>query len=269
MSLKAAFMNVEKSTHGSGDWQQLERLILVAGHAVYVGTESRTATEDKAWVLRDFQKGEPSRYIAHVRFGVELAAADPKALLVFSGGKTRLEAGPRSEGESYWRLAEQFGWWGKAGVVERAVAEEFARDSFENLLFGIARFWKCTGRCPREIDVVNWEFKRERFEFHRQTVRWPGDHHHYQYHGVNNPDDLVGSMRSEAKTLAAFKQDPFGTEEPLRSKRERRNPFSQEPPYPVTCPDLASLLNHKTTDGKTFMEALPWDFPSTQERRTR
>ena len=126
-------------------WENLDKLILVAGHAVYVGRNQRRAFGDKSWVLRDFQKGEPPCYVEHIRLGVELAASDAKSLLVFSGGQTRLEAGPKSEGQSYWLLAEQFGWWQKADVQNRATVEEFARDSFENLLFGIARFRECTG----------------------------------------------------------------------------------------------------------------------------
>ncbi|MGD0260375.1 MAG: hypothetical protein ABSD29_11195 [Verrucomicrobiota bacterium] len=261
-------MNVENSARGAGHWQQLERLILVAGHAVYIGTESRTASGDKAWVLRDFQKGEPPRYIAQIRFGVELAAADSKALLVFSGGQTRLDARSRSEGQSYWLVAEQFGWWQKAGVRERATAEEYARDSFENLLFGIARFREYIGQYPGFIEVVGWEFKRKRFDFHRQTIGWPGDDQHYQYHGVSNPNDLDSSMKSEAKMLAAFIQDPFGTEEPLRSKRERRNPFNQSPPYAATCPEIAGLLNHKTTEGVSPRGILPWHIHATENRRS-
>ena len=46
--------------------------------------------------------------MAHIRRGVEVAAKDPSAVLVFSGGQTRPDAGPRSEGVSYFRVAEHF-----------------------------------------------------------------------------------------------------------------------------------------------------------------
>lgn len=243
-------------------WKDLDKLILVAGHAVYVGKDHRTAASDRSWVLRSFQKGEPPCYIEHIRFGVELAASQPKSLLIFSGGQTRREAGPESEAKSYWLLADQFGWWQKEDARERATAEEFARDSFENVLFGLAHFRECTGRYPKSIEIVSWAFKRERFDLHRQTVKWPGDQHYYKYHGVNNPDDLDGSLKGEAKTLAAFRQDPFGTEEPLQSKRDRRNPFRQTPPYLTTCPEMVGLLDHRTADGKTFNGTLPWDYHS-------
>jgi hypothetical protein len=243
-------------------WEDLEKLILVAGHAVYVGEDHHASSSDRSWILQGFQMGEPPFYIEHIRFGVELAASQPKSLLVFSGGQTRLEAGPKSEAQSYWLLADQFAWWQQADVKNRATTEEFARDSFENFLFGIARFRECAGHYPGSVEIVSWAFKRERFDLHRQTVRWPGDDQHYKYRGVNNPADLDGTLKGEAKTLAAFKQDPFGTEEPVRSKRERRNPFKQKSIYSATCPEIAGLLKHKTSDGRIYKGILPWDFQS-------
>jgi hypothetical protein len=248
-------------------WKALDKLILVAGHAVYIGKDSAGADRDENWVLRTFQRGEPPRYIEHVRFAVQLAASLPNSLLIFSGGQTRLEAGPQSEGQSYWLLADQFSWWQRPTVRDRATTEEFARDSFENLLFGIARFRECTGHYPRSIEVVGWKFKRERFDLHRETIKWSEDAQHYKYQGVNNPDDLDGSLKGEAKTLAAFRQDPFGTEETLRRKREGRNPFNQRPPYPATCREIADLLSHTTRDGMTFEGTLPWNVQSVQDRR--
>lgn len=40
-----------------------------------------------------------------------------------SGGKTRKTAGPRSEGESYWLLAEAAGWFDSRDVRERTFTE--------------------------------------------------------------------------------------------------------------------------------------------------
>jgi len=46
--------------------------------------------------------GKAQSFLDHIRLGIEEAAADPEAMLLFSGGQTRREAGPRSEGLSYW-----------------------------------------------------------------------------------------------------------------------------------------------------------------------
>lgn len=83
--------------------------------------------------------GEAQSFVDHIEMGVKAAAEDPSALLLFSGGQTRREAGPRSEGLSYWVVAEAAGWFNISGVRNRTFTEEHARDSFENLLFGLCR----------------------------------------------------------------------------------------------------------------------------------
>lgn len=238
-------------------WNGLETLVLVPGHAVYLGGGSDSATTDGRWVLNNFQSREPRRYIEQIRAAVELVAAQPDALLVFSGGQTRIEAGPRSESQGYWLVAEYFRWWDHPSVPRRATTEEFARDSFENLLFGIARFRESTNRYPRSIDVVGWRFKKNRFDFHRQTIRWPSERR-FEYHGVNDPEDIDVYQTGEAKTLAAFHRDPFGSEGELSEKRRRRNPFLRQHPYRASCPDLAQLLSHQTADGARFTGEPPW-----------
>jgi hypothetical protein len=238
-------------------WRVLDKLVLVAGHAIYIGEGLDTPERDQDWILKGFQRGEPPQYIEHVRFGVDLAASKPNSLLVFSGGQTRSEAGPRSEGQSYWTLADRFLWWGHADVRSRATTEEFARDSFENFLFGIARFRESTVHYPKSIEIVGWKFKNERFDLHRRAVRWPsGDR--FTYHGVNNPHDLDTSQSGEARVLGAFSTDPFGTEADLLKKRSLRNPFFRQHPYITSCPEIAALLSHKSRDGMTFDGTLPW-----------
>jgi hypothetical protein len=44
----------------------------------------------------------------------------------------------------------------------RATTEEFALDSYENLLFAIARFKEVTGRWPERVTVVGYGMKRRR-----------------------------------------------------------------------------------------------------------
>jgi len=244
-------MNLQKQ-----HWEDLNTLILVAGHAVYIGDNFEDPSSDDNWFLQSFQLGEPPFYIEHIKYGVDRASSESRALLVFSGGQTRFEAGPRSEAQSYWMIADHFSWWHRPSVRLRATTEEFARDSFENLLFSICRFKECTGHYPEFIEVVSWAFKHERFELHRNAIKWPANC--YKFHGVNNPVDLDGAMKGEAKAVAAFKEDPYGTEGQLAKKRTERNPFNRWPPYSVSCQELVNLLNHKTADGKEFRGKLPW-----------
>lgn len=238
----------------TGDVKQLENLVLVAGHAVYVGQDFADPEHDRNWFLQSFQRGEPPFYIGHIRAGIDVAGRDPSSLLVFSGGQTRREAGPRSEAQSYWSLADYFRWWSTPEVRPRATTEEFARDSFENLLFAICRFKEWTGAYPQRIRVVSWAFKAKRFGLHREAIRFPESR--FEFHGVNQPDDLVGAEKGEAKALAAFEKDPYGTGDDLGKKRADRNPFNRVNPYQVSCSELEGILRYR---GPEFYDGkLPW-----------
>ncbi len=212
-----------------------QNLILVAGHSI-VRDFSRLHDDD-AWFLLEFQKGEPRKYLEHIETAVRLAAADPASLLIFSGGATRAEAGPRSEALSYWLIAEQAGWWGCAEVSARAHVEDFARDSFENLLFGLCRFRELTGSEPAHVTMVSWEFKRERFEgLHREAIGWPRDR--FTYVGANNPASLEQALASEASAREKYRADPYSNSEEFRRKKDARNPTRRQHGYAVSCPDL-------------------------------
>jgi hypothetical protein len=235
-------------------WKELKNLILVAGHAIYTAESFNDPTGDESWLLQPFQKGEPPFYVEHIHKGVELAATDPLSLLLFSGGQTRAGAGPRSEAQSYWMIARHFLWWESADVESRATTEEFARDSFENLLFGICRFFECAGRYPETIRVVGWAFKARRFDLHRAAINFPKSK--FLFSGVNNPVDLERAQRGEEQAIALFEKDPYGAGDQLGSKREERNPFNRSHPYEKSNPKLIELLRHRGT--RKFEGSLPW-----------
>src|SRR4051812_71530 len=242
------------------DWNHPENLIIIAGHAVFMGCPGFDPLDDRNWVLEPFQAGEPRFYLEHIQAGVIAAAADPGALLVFSGGQTRERAGPLSEAQSYWMLAEQFNWWGHS-LRNRPTTEEYARDSFENLLFSLCRFYECTGRFPQRVSVVSWAFKAERFELHRRALRFPAES--FVFNGVNDPVDHIAAGESERRlALVPYTQDPYGAAEAatgpplLGDKRRLRNPFRRMAPYALSCPALADLLAHRGPE--LFAGKLPW-----------
>lgn len=52
--------------------------------------------------------------------------------------------------------------------------QEHARDSFENVLFSLCRFYELTGHYPAAITAVSYTLKQRRFEeVHRAAVRFP------------------------------------------------------------------------------------------------
>ena len=227
--------------------------ILVAGHSIV--RDWTRLESDEGWFLLDFQRGEATRYIEHARRGVELAAADPAALLLFTGGQSRAAAGPRSEAHSYFGVAEHHGWWGFEDVSQRVATEEFARDSFENLLFSLARFKELTGGYPEHVTLVGWEFKRERFHLHREAIRWPQSRFHYD--GPNNPPDLEPAVAAEARARDRYRVDPYSASAEFQAKRAERNPFRRQHGYFTSCPELAPLFQHPGPEA--FRGPLPWE----------
>lgn len=206
-------------------------LIIVAGHGVCRKecTSPHIAPLDSSWV--GIFPGEGPFYIEHSKAGVALAAKIPNALLAFSGGQTREDAGRRSEAESYWEVADTAGWWGFPNVRERALKEEYARDSFENLLFGIALFKRETGQWPITVTVVSWRFKKKRYDLHRQALKWPKQK--FAYLGPNDPvgEQLQKALAGEKAKLESVSRDLFLMGRQWVAQREQRNPFHRQHPY--------------------------------------
>ena len=272
---------------------QLDHLIVVCGHAVLVRLEEleKAASEDDFWYLLPYQRHHDAAetFVAHIQRGVAAAAADPRALLVFSGGETRAEAGPRSEALSYWLVAEHNRWWredqntarsskrgsdggrdgsgkkkrgswksgggaelvGGLDVRGRTVVEDYARDSFENLLFSIARFREVTGRYPSRFTVVGYDFKAERFRrLHRRALRIP-DSAPFEYLGVHPRGSsrfpfAAAAAGEHAHAAVPFTADPYGCSDPvLAEKRAARNPFRRATPrdvYSASAPEMKEIL---------------------------
>jgi len=228
-------------------------LIVVACHSVVIsGNLEEAGTDENVWFLLDYQKGRglPHAIVAHIKAGIEEANKDPDSLLIFSGGETRSIAGPLTEGSSYFRVADAMELWPEGSTVRaRTITEEFATDSFENLLFSLCRFKEVTGSYPTKITIVSFTFKQHRFEnLHTPALQFPSAN--VRYIGVDpSPStgfDLQASTKGEDENAARpFESDPYGCHTPvLQEKRRSRNPFSRTPPYELSCPDMRALLNH-------------------------
>jgi hypothetical protein len=226
--------------------------VIVPGHAI--PRDLDRLDENEGWFLKPFQSGEGPCFLEHIRSGVELAAHDPESLLIFSGGATDARAGEETEGRGYRLVALRRFWFGHPEMQKRVGVEEFARDSFENLLFSICRFHRLTGQYPGRVTVVGWAFKKDRFEFHRQAIRYPESA--FGYVGVNDPPDRDGALSGELSTLAQFHADPYGCGPELAAKRAARNPFGDEAKYDRRCPDLAGLILH--CGPELYRGPLPW-----------
>ncbi|TPX36676.1 hypothetical protein SmJEL517_g01196 [Synchytrium microbalum] len=243
------------------DVASLDHLVMVPCHAVYIGSNLSDSANENNWYLEQHQKGQVDVYLSHIRQGIQMLREEG-TILVFSGGQTRLPAGHRSEASSYWLVADSMLWFGfnetLPDLPNRVTTEEFAKDSFENLLFSICRFREFTGRYPRRITVVGFEFKRRRFEsLHRRAIQFPMSQ--FDYKGFDPP----GTLLEESELVHAvrpFEKDPYGCHQgSLLDKKIGRNPFNRYPPYEKSCPEIRHLLAY-CPDDKTslFTGKLPW-----------
>lgn len=237
----------------------LRNLVMVAGHSIYTSSGCGKFDKEDSWFLESYQKhpGQAATFVDHIKAGVDAAAKDDKALLLFSGGETRKDAGPRSEAQSYWLVADSEGWFGeKQHVRSRALTEEHARDSFENLLFSVCRFRELTGSYPHNITVVSYDFKEERFAtLHRSAIGFPESRFFY----VGTPASSTAresAKKGEALVKAQFQRDPYGCIGSLHRKKLGRDPFHRSIPYPNGCPEIRDLFKYCGTS--TYPGHLPW-----------
>lgn len=233
----------------------LVRAIIVAGHAVFLGGPDcppAEVTNDSNWTLLPYQKGEPHFYVAHIRSALDLADQDPSALVIFSGGFTRRDAKDVSEAKGYLDVAKAL------GLIHKAHAwtlEESARDSFDNCVFGIARFAQAAGELPEQVTVVSWEFKSARFQQHMETILFPLSK--YRFVGVGLPDDSAAALSGEKTTQELFANDRSGYGPVLGEKKKTRNPFQNAEPYSALLPHLVDLLAYRGS-GKAPRQICPW-----------
>ncbi|PPQ98386.1 hypothetical protein CVT24_004065 [Panaeolus cyanescens] len=250
--------------------RKLSHLIMVPCHSIWKGKDSWL--NDADWLLESYQQKDESRlraFYQHIEKGAEIANNDSESLLIFSGGQTK-PASTDTEGESYLRLAHAAELFRGQVPFDRATSENFALDSYQNLLFSIARFHEYTGRYPERVTVVGYEFKRARFEkLHRQALRWP--HKHFKYIGIDpevTADSSSNHIKGELQNgYIPYSRDIYGCHTVLADKRRIRNPWSRFHPYYTSSPDLAALMDWcpgEAQGGATalFNGPLPWDSPA-------
>lgn len=243
------------------DSGKVEHLIVVAGHAVLRLSKMNVAdNSDAAWYLLSYQQnqGFPAIISSHIKKGIELAALNKRSMLVFSGGQTRRDVGPTSEAASYYYVANDKQWL--KSINERVYLEEYARDSFENLLFSVCRFREVQGYYPSRISVVGFDFKAKRYaDLHRKAIGYPEGN--FSYLGVQSPPlfDQERAVKGEADAWKSFQQDMYGcSDATLSDKRNKRNPFHRTVPYTLACPEIVDLLRWC---GPNLFDAsvLPWN----------
>jgi len=260
-------------TSSGGAYGTCNELIVVCSHAIC--EDASNAHDESNWSLQPFQRSDPvtQKPSEHETFILHIAAAAmthhyrPKALVMFSGGKTNKDS-PKSEAESYrdvfrrlqTSLSGQY-------LSEGSVAlEEYATDSYQNLLFSILRFRKLVGCYPKTVTVITHAFKEHRFlELHGPAIKWPSGRLRVQ--GINPPFSLEERELTQKGELERgyrlFAEDPYGGRSPLSDKRRARNwdPDVVETLAADEEPEVKILLrwNGEESGNEVFPGRLPWE----------
>lgn len=222
---------------GSSDPQQYpdcSDLAIVCCHAIC--EEPSKPHLESSWRLQPFQRSDPSTgkpsehetFIQHIQAAAAISHLHPDTLVIFSGGRTN-SASQKSEGGSYASVLQHLQpslSTGHTGDLHQSFStEEYATDSYQNLLFSLLRFRQIIGRYPNSITVITHAFKEQRFlELHGPAIKWPAFRLRVQ--GINPPftrAELDETCEGEFKRgYEAFKMDPYGVQEPLAAKRRAR-----------------------------------------------
>jgi hypothetical protein len=243
----AAAARGRETETGAGNSPKYDHLIIVPGHAVMKISEIHEAKESEdAWYLLDYQLGQgfPQIIHSHIQEAINVAKSDEHSILIFSGGQTREDVGPMSEAASYYYYAQYYQLLTSSSGLMVGL-EEYARDSYENILFSICRFHEISGIYPQKITVVGFDFKGKRFtEIIRKAVKFPENS--FRYIGLQPNLHLFHydtAVHGEELVYQSLQQDMYGcnTEE-LRHKREERDPYLRTIPYTLSCPELRDLL---------------------------
>lgn len=218
-------------------------LIIVPGHAIHrcKSRKALVSNEENCWTLLPYQRGQVGCFLEHLNKAVELAAQDPTAMLILSGGQTRQTAGPRSESSSYLDALELLNHPNLPSILSRIYTEDYARDSLQNLLFSLCRYQQITAHSQitakslGKITIIGFPFKSKRFrELHAPIVLQKElEFVEFEYLSVGCEGVREGEELDDAYPV--FKNDPMGCGKELMGKRLLRNPFSQVHPYHA-CP---------------------------------
>lgn len=200
----------------------MKSCVILGCHAIYGTIDGNTRWHGGFGYL-----GEPRLLTSQLLEALRLAVEE-ELMFIPSGGRTRpllAEVLPLSEAEGAIRFArELLG----AEFDERLkfCPEPWARDSFENLFYGMCVHRFINGNWPQEVHVVSFEFKRMRFAIAANALGVS-----MKFHGIGQLDELVNrnAIVGEAGFLKAACIDPLLRGHEFEQKRRSRTPAELNP----------------------------------------
>jgi len=160
-------------------------------------------------------------YKAQLKKALQLLNAGNYDVLIISGGYTKPQV-EKSEARGMLDWSEDLGLVTDKGII---LLEEYAQDSFENLLFSMCRFFQFFGEFPASIGSCTWKFNIRRFEIFAQKLALPN----FQVVpvGITDKEDRIAE-----KWAKLAKEDPFYRRQPDSAEKYlKRNPWEKLHPY--------------------------------------
>lgn len=247
-------------------------LIIVPCHGIWKGDipdngfsigNTSSGDDHNQWLLAPFQlEGKDHLcFKDHILKGFQLLTTDPNSILMPSGGQTKADI-QLSESQSYLNLLNLVMGSATDSYKSRIILENYARDSFENVIYLICRFYEVTGCYPQNITIIGFEFKRSRFlKYHlEQALNYPLDLVEYIGNCPTPPQEIHQAYFKELDNseyqfaVKLFQQDWYGIKDPLLKKRVGRNPFNQKNNYGTTNPTLEGFIKAITDGSKLTNE---------------
>lgn len=264
----SSYLNKKKNQMND---DKIENLIILPCHSIFSPElnddvkSSKDLEDSNNWLMEPFQleSNDQISFLKHIEISFnELHENIEDSILVISGGFTKPQI-KKSESSSYLEAAEKLGLLNmNINFLKdsNVLLEEYARDSYENVLYSILTFYKKFSKFPKKITVVGFGFKRERFlAYHLTTLGYYNsiqvdskdinynhlpDGKHSKYIDVGpflvKPDDLsdaefsdyeekfwIDLLKSEkTNALNLFKENPFGSKtSKLNEKKIKRDPW--------------------------------------------
>ena len=284
-----AMTDIYRGTEDTASLDNLNHLIIVTGHAILL--DKANYQNDEAWILEPFQKGgQIHTFVDHILKGIELAKADDKSLLMFSGFvcshyKTDqvevkhvrwpdLEASRNRIGTLQtisigmilqWR-SYCYGVWHRKnllGTRMRICCSLYAaflklRDDIQmqsqSLVSGLRNADSENSIAElSDFRTIGLPLKRRRLTFR------------FAYVGIDPPGADIQELKrlEDANAASHFQADPYACSSPvLAGKRLQRNPFRRMHGYGKTNTALLDLLSWCPEQGSRdiwFNKSLPWE----------
>ncbi len=216
--------------------------LILCSHCVY----------DQGGIYSDYPE-DKDVFEKQLRQSVQAMEDGHHDILIISGGYTKTEI-EKSEARGMLDWAIDLNLKISPNQI---LLEEFARDSFENVLFSICRFHEYYDYFPQSLTVCSWESKRTRFMTIANALRLL----HYSLMGVGIKDEI---QQAEDYSSEIIEADPLHRGVSFAQKRVQRDTWEKGNHY-AKLPRLRKMFDTLTDmekKGLTNSSDIEWPWLS-------